>query len=109
MKLHAAPDAKLMVTITSISGEFPSLEGMKQVQKIESKTGEMHYQIRMTNVRLINKLFDELVYSSRQYDSRPFTDYVTVLIEGDVEAYASFPIKERVHKKIRLTLTEINQ
>jgi len=109
MKLHAAPDDKLMVTITSISGEFPSLEGMKQVQKIESKTGEMHYQIRMTNVRLINKLFDELVYSSRQYDSRPFTDYVTVLIEGDVEAYASFPIKIRIKPPPVLVYTEGGQ
>ena len=98
MKLHADPDAKMTLTITTISGEFPSLEGMLQVQKIESKTEEMHYHVGMTNGRLINKLFDELVYSSRQYDSRPFTDYVTVVIEGDVEAYASFPIKERAQQ-----------
>ena len=95
MKLHADPVSNLTLTISTIYGEFPSLEGMQQVQKIDSKTGEMHYHVEMANGQFINKLFDELVYSSRQYDSRSFTDYVTVLIKGDVEAHASFPIKER--------------
>ena len=95
MKLHADPNASLKLTISTISGEFPSLEGMQQVQKIESKTGELKYHIKMANAQFINKLFDDLVYSSRQYDSRSFTDYVTVMINGDVEASASFPIKKR--------------
>ena len=95
MKLHADPGANLTVTISTISGEFPSLEGMQQVQKTKSTTGDMHYYVEIANGQFINKIFDELVYSSRQYDSRSFTDYVTVLIKGDVEAQASFPIKER--------------
>ena len=98
MKLHADPEANLTLTISTISGEFPSLEGMQQVQKIESKTGELQYHAEMANGQLINKLFGELVYSSRQYDSRWFTDYVAVMINGDVEAYASFPIKERAQQ-----------
>ena len=98
MKLHADPKAKIALRITSISGEFPTIEGIKEVRKIESKTGAMNYYVSMTNVGIINQLFDKLVYSSRQYDSRQFTDYITILIEGEVEAYASFPIKERALK-----------
>lgn len=82
------------MTVTTLSGEFPTLEGLRQVKKIEAKSGETHYSVGMTSARMINQLFENLVYSSRQYDARPFTDYVTVTIEGDVEAFASFPIQE---------------
>ena len=40
-----------------------------------------------------NKVLASLIYGVRIYDARPMTDFVTLIITGDIEATVTFPIR----------------